>query len=707
MKKKSIKLINRDISWLSFNGRVLDEAKDPTLPLYERLKFLAIYSSNLDEFYKVRVAAYRRSSQDSKALLQQILGIVDQQQKEFGTVFWKELVPQLRMNRIELYQNQRLNISRKEFIEQFFFYQVIPYLHPVLLLRGKVLPFLQDDAIYLAVKLLKKSSLGEEHKKKRKARYAIVNIPTDHLPRFIELPESRGQHCIMFLDDIIRMNLDALFPGYDIDSSYSIKLTRDADLGIDDEFTGDLREKISSSLVKRKTGATARFLYDEKIPASFLDLLVQSLKIPRREMVPGGKYHNFSDLFSFPNPLFPKLEIKALPRLHKNDLESYPSMFEAIEARDWMLHFPYHSYDPVIRFLNEAAINPKVEEIKTTQYRVASDSAVVNALLNAKKNGKQVTVFVELKARFDEYANLQFAKKMSKAGIKIIYSIPGLKVHAKVALVLKKPGKDKADKPKQDAYAFLSTGNFNEKTARIYADHGLFTSNEKITSELKDLFCFLENQDLKPKLTHLLVAQLNIKKEFTRMIDREISHAAAGRAARMILKMNGLDHPKMIGKLYEAGRKGVEIELLVRGICCLVPGKKFSENIKVTRIVDRFLEHARVFVFHNGGNPEIYMASADWMNRNLERRIELGFPVYDEEIKREVLEILDLQLKDNTKARILDSDHNNLPKPTGEGSKFRAQIEIYNFLKNQKGSLHPISNNSTVFDKDRKLIDLD
>jgi polyphosphate kinase len=272
---------------------------------------------------------------------------------------------------------------------------------------------------------------------------------------------------------------------------------------------------------------------------------------------------------------------------------------------------------------------------------------------------------------------------------------------------LKKPGKDKADKPKQDSYAFLSTGNFNEKTARIYADHGLFTSNEKITSELKDLFCFLENQDLKPKLTHLLVAQLNIKKEFTRMIDREISHAAAGRAARMILKMSGLDHPKMIGKLYEAGRKGVEIDLLVRGICCLVPGKKFSENIKVTRIVDRFLEHARVFVFHNGGNPEIYMASADWMNRNLERRIELGFPVYDEEIKREVLEILDLQLKDNTKARILDSDHNNLPKPTGEGSKFRAQIEIYNFLKNQKGSLHPISNNSTVFDKDRKLIDLD
>jgi len=317
-----------------------------------------------------------------------------------------------------------------------------------------------------------------------------------------------------------------------------------------------------------------------------------------------------------------------------------------------------------------------VKEIKTTQYRVASDSAVVNALLNAKNNGKQVTVFVELKARFDEYANLQFAKEMSKAGIKIIYSIPGLKVHAKVALILKKPVKDK-----QEAYAFLSTGNFNEKTARIYADHGLFTSNAKITSELKDLFFFLENQAVKPKLKHLLVAQLNIKKGLIKKIDREISHASAGRKAGMILKMNGLDHPRMINKLYEASREGVEIDLLVRGICCLVPGKKFSENIRVTRIVDRFLEHARIFVFQNDGNPEIYLASADWMNRNLERRIELCFPVYDKEIKNEVLEILDLQLKDNTKARTLDSQLNNLPKSAGEGRKFRAQYEIYNYLK--------------------------
>jgi len=685
--KKSGKFINRDISWLSFNGRVLDEAKDNSLPIYERLKFLAIYSSNLDEFYKVRVASYRRSlsgtaeaaeapGEVTTELLRQILTIVNKQQNEFGSIFWNELVPRLMGNGILLLQNERLSKSRKDFISRYFYQEVIPYLHPVLLLKGKVLPFLQDDVIYLAIKLLKKSGQEEEVKKKRKPRYAIVNIPSDRLQRFIELPETNGQHCIVFLDDIVRMNLDALFPGYEVDSAYSIKISRDADLGIEDEFTGDLAVKINDSLIKRKTGVPSRFLYDNEMPEAFLEFLREALKLSRKDLVPGGKYHNFSDLFSFPNPLSPKLEIKSLPALYNKDLESYATMLQAITVKDRMLHFPYHSYDPVIRFLNEAAMDPKVKEIKTTQYRVASDSAIVNALMNARNNGKKVTVFVELKARFDEYSNLQFARIMKKAGIRIIYSIPGLKVHAKVALVLKK-----TEKKKQEAYAFLSTGNFNEKTARIYADHGLFTADERITKELKDLFIFLERQEVKPKLEHLLVAQLNIKKEFTRMIDREISNAAAGKEAGMILKMNGLDHRKMINKLYEASKKGVKTDILVRGICCLVPGKKYSKNITVTRIVDRFLEHARIFVFHNNGEPELYMASADWMNRNLNRRIELGFPVYDEEIKKEVLEILRLQLEDNTKARILDSEHNNLQKTSAGARKIRAQIETYRYLK--------------------------
>jgi len=685
--KKTGKLINRDISWLSFNGRVLDESNDKSLPLYERLKFLAIYSSNLDEFYKVRVASYRRAiigaeedteetGGEKNKLLKQILNIVDNQQNEFGRIFWKELVPELRENKLLLVQKERLSKSRMDFISDYFYQEVIPYLQPLLLLKGKIQPFLQDDKIYLALKLLKKTAAEEEVRAKRKPRYALVNIPSDRLPRFIELPEINAQYGIIFLDDIIRMNLDALFPGYEVESSYCIKLSRDADLGIDDEFTGDLSVKIDDSLGKRKTGAPSRFLYDNKMPPEFLDFLRLSLKLSRKDLVPGGKYHNFSDLFTFPNPLSPKLEIKALKPLYKKELNSFPSLQEAIAEKDWMLHFPYHSYDPVIRFLNEAAMDPKVKEIKTTQYRVASDSAVVNALLNARNNGKKVTVFVELKARFDEHSNLQFSRIMKKAGIRIIYSIPGLKVHAKIALVLRK-----AVKQKQEAYAFLSTGNFNEKTARIYADHGLFTSDENITNELKDLFIFLENQEARPKLKHILVAQLNIKEEFIRMIDREISHSLAGKESRIILKMNGLDHKKMINKLYEASKKGVKIDILVRGICCLVPGKKYSENITVTRIVDRYLEHARVFVFHNDGDNEMYMASADWMNRNLNRRIELGFPIYDENIKSEVMEILKLQLADNTKARVLDSEHNNLPRSAAGTKKIRAQIETYKLLK--------------------------
>jgi polyphosphate kinase len=686
MKKTTHQYVNRDLSWLSFNGRVLDEACDKSLPLYERLKFLAIYSSNLNEFYKVRVASYRRmlkqsddnsekKHSDPAMILSKILEIVDRQQNNFGRIFWKELVPELKINNIKLVQNRRLSMSHREFIDRFFQEELIPLLQPILLLSDKVSPFLQDGAIYLTINMFEKSSQADTVKNK-KARYAIVNIPTDQLPRFIELPFVKAGHSIIFLDDIIKMNLDTLFPGYIIDSSYSIKLSRDADLEIEDEFSGDLAEKISRSLVKRKTGVPSRFLYDSRIPDPLLKLLQRTFKLSTEDLVPGGRYHNFSDLFSFPNPVSPKLEVKSLPALVKTDLEQHHSLLEAMEEKDWMLHFPYHSYDPVIRFLNEAALDPKVKEIKTTQYRVASDSAVVNALITARNNGKKVTVFVEVKARFDEYANLNFAKIMKKAGIKIIYSIPGLKVHAKVALVLRK-----TTKGRRKEYAFLSTGNFNEKTAKIYADHGLFTSDVRITSELKDIFSYLEKQNRKIDLKHLLVAQFNLKKELTRKIDREIKNAKAGKSARMILKMNGIDNKKMIGKLYKASQAGVKIDLIVRGICCVVPGEPYSENITVTRIIDRYLEHARVFLFHNDGNQELYMASADWMNRNLNRRIELCFPIYDNLIKTEVLDILRLQLQDNTKARHLDKDHNNIPVHSEVKHKVRAQTEIYKLLK--------------------------
>jgi len=686
MDKAAFLYINRDISWLSFNRRVLDEASDKGLPLYERLKFLAIYSSNLDEFYRVRVASYRRmlnlpgKNPDVKGLnpeevLGDILSIVDRQQNDFGRIFWKELVPELRKNHIVLIQNRRLAKVHRDFIHQYFFEVVLPCLQPILLLKGRISPFLRDGAIYLAIKLYRKTS-GSESSKKKRARYAIVNIPTDRLPRFIELPALKERFSIIFMDDLIRMNLEALFPGYTIDSSYSIKLSRDADLDIGDEFSGDLAEKIQKSLVKRDTGIPSRFLYDQSIPGPFLKLLQDTFHLAHEDLVPGGKYHHFSDLFSFPNPVSPKLESKSLPPLVKKDLAQYSSLLEAMENSDWMLHFPYHSYNPVIRFLNEAAIDPKVLEIKTTQYRVAPDSAIVNALINARKNGKKVTVFVEVKARFDEQANLQFAKTMKKAGIRIIYSIPGLKVHAKVALVLRKPSKSR-----KEAYAFLSTGNFNEKTAKIYADHGLLTSEKNITSELKLLFNYLEDQTIKIKLKHLLVAQFNIKEELKKKIDREIKNARDGKSAWMILKMNGIDHLKMIDKLYEASLAGVKIDLLVRGICCAVPGEPFSKNITITRIIDRYLEHARVFVFGNQGTPEIFMASADWMNRNLNSRIELCFPIHDKLIKKEVMDLLHLQLHDNTKARHLDKAHNNLPVHSAEKRKIRAQLESYKLLK--------------------------
>ena len=686
MKKTTHQYMNRDLSWLSFNDRVLDEARDKSLPLYERLKFLAIYSSNLDEFYKVRVASYRRmlkrsgdnseeKHSDPATILSKVLEIVDHQQNNFGRIFWKELVPELKINNINLVQNRRLSMLHRTFIDRFFQEELIPFLQPILLLGDKVSPFLKDGAIYLAIKMFKKSSQADALKNK-KARYAIVNIPTDQLPRFIELPIVKAGHSIIFLDDIIKMNLDTLFPGYIIDSSYSIKLSRDADLKIEDEFSGDLAEKISRSLVKRKTGVPSRFLYDTRIPDPFLKLLRSTFNLSPEDLVPGGRYHNFSDLFSFPNPLLPKLEATSFPALEKKDFEQYHSLLEAMEEKDWMLHFPYHSYDPVIRFLNEAALDPNVKEIKTTQYRVASDSAVVNALITARKNGKKVTVFVEVKARFDEYANLNFAKTMKKAGIKIIYSIPGLKVHAKVALVLRKTAKGR-----KKEYAFLSTGNFNEKTAKIYADHGLFTSDVRITSELKDIFSYLEKQNSKIDLKHLLVAQFNLKKELTWKINREIKNAKAGKSARMILKMNGIDNKKMIGKLYKASQAGVKIDLIVRGICCVIPGEPYSENITVTRIIDRYLEHARVFLFHNDGNQELYMASADWMNRNLNRRIELCFPIYDNLVKNEVMDLLQLQLQDNTKARHLDKDHNNMPVHSEVKHKVRAQTEIYKLLK--------------------------
>ena len=682
--------LNRDLSWLSFNKRVLEEAENQNLPLYERIKFLAIYSSNLDEFYRVRVGTYKRFTElptedksslreNPDAILKNINAEVDRQQVKFGQIFTQDIIPSLKENDIILYRDEELNDEHHQFVKNFFLDNLLPHVQPILLLKKQIQPFLQNNVVYIAIKLLKKRNKKEEEgtPKIRRARYAIIKVPSHRFARFVELPEKEGKHYIMFLDDIIKKRMKVLFPGYKIDSSYSFKLSRDADLLIEDEYSGDLIKLIENSLKNREIGTPSRFLFDENIPKDFLKFLKDSFNLVGNNMVKGARYHNFQDFFGFPNPKQPELERKSTQPMKVRALQVHKSIFKAIGKKDHILHFPYQSYEYVIRFLNEAAIDPKVEEIKATQYRVADNSAFVNALINAALNGKKVTVLVEVKARFDEEANLKSAREMRKAGVTIIDSIPGLKVHAKIALVIRKS--DKKD------YAFLSTGNFNEKTAKIYADHGLFTSDEVIISELKQLFDYLENQTPGYEFKKLMVGKFNLKSGLIALIDQEIENVKNGNKGHIILKMNGLQERNMISKLYEASASGVKIDLIIRGICCLKPNKTYAKNIRIIRIVDQYLEHARAFYFHNNGEDLLYLSSADWMNRNLHRRIECAFPIQDVKIKKEVLDIINIQLKDNVSARILDSKLNNLPIPLKENDKLiQSQVEITKYLNKKE-----------------------
>ncbi|MGD9747822.1 MAG: polyphosphate kinase 1 [Verrucomicrobiales bacterium] len=686
---------DRDLSWLSFNERVLWEARDQSLPLYDRLKFLAIFSSNLDEFFRVRVASIRSLLEldkqarknlgiKAKALLKEIHRTVLAQQAEFGRIYQNEILPELQSRGIYLHNAVLADKNHRAYLQNFFREEVLPFVHPNLLQKGRIIHFLRDKALYLAVRMHPRSKSGE-HKsgpsRDKRICYALVQIPTHYCPRFLELPGNGIRHDLVFLDDVIRTHLQEVLPGYVIKDAYSIKLSRDADLQIEDEFTGDLSEKISQSLAKRRVGAPARFLYDKAMPGSMLKYLKEAFQLSDEDAMEGGRYHNFSDFFDLPNPLAPALQSPAMQRLPHPAFDHDLSMFGPIARQDRLLHFPYQRYDYVLRFLNEAALDPAVEEIKTTQYRVASNSGIVSALIRAARNGKKVTVFVELKARFDEAANLQSAADMKAAGVRVIHSLPGLKVHAKIALIMRR------EEGLSRGYAFLSTGNFNEKTARIYADHGLMTSNQNLTKELEQVFGFLENhQYLPPPFQHLLVAQFNMKSRFLAMIDREIDHAKAGRKSRIIIKINNLEERVMIDKLIEAGRAGVRVDLIIRGICCLRPGiPDLTENIRIRRLVGQHLEHARVFIFHNDGAEEIYLASADWMGRNLNRRVEVGFPVLDPGNKAEIRQVISLQLKDNEKAVRLDANLRNRPivRPPG-APVVNAQKDLYALIAEGK-----------------------
>jgi len=685
---------NRELSWLSFNYRVLEEAMDKSMPVYDRIKFLAIYYANLDEFYRVRVASYRslltlgtnqleKLDYNPELILKDINEEVIKQQDKFEHIFYDEILPDLSKNNIILVQDEKLSKEQDEFLQNYFLQEILPDVLPVLLTKGDVLSFLRDNVIYLAIKLFKKKKKSKAAKLKdgithqKSPKYAIIKIPTDKLPRFVELPKDGDNNYIIFLEDIIRKQLKTLFPGYIVDSSYCIKISRDAELPIEDEFKGNLVEKIRKGLKKRKTGLPARFLYDKRIPTSFLNLLKIAFNLSKNDLIASFKYQNINDLWQFPNPVGSTLETPATPKLHHRELDKAASILKAAKDKEYMLHFPYHSYDYVIRFFNEAAIDPKVEEIKTTQYRLATNSAIVSSLISAALNGKKVTVFVEFKARFDEEANLNFADRMEKAGINVIPSLPGLKVHAKAALVLQRPSvKD----GKRKGIAFLSTGNFNEKTALIYADHGYFTSNDEIIEEVNQLFNYLEDPSLEISFNHFLVPKFNLKQAFKSKIEREIEHAKAGKKAYLLFKMNSLEDRKMIDRLYEASIAGVKIDLIIRGICSIVTNKPYSKNIKVIRIVDKYLEHARLFVFYNNGQNEMYISSADLMKRNLNRRVELMVPIYNEKIKNEILDILQIQLSDNTKARILGNNICDWRLPDKNGKNIRAQEEIYKYL---------------------------
>src|SRR5690554_1676354 len=693
MKNHQYSYFKRDISWLSFNYRVLLEAKDERLPVYERIKFLSIYSSNLEEFYKIRVSGYHSSLLESierdesveEALktIVQINNEVTAQEKEYHNIFNNMILPELKRNSIVLYQTDNVKAFHKSYVEKYFNEEVFPYLQPMIIQKDDIHSFIQDGRIYQTISLLKKKKKIEDTPDNYS--YAIMKIPFTKIPRFIELPSYNGNHYIMFIDDVIKANMASVFPGYHIVDCFSIKISRDADFSLEEEDQKDIAEEILKKVRKRKIGAVTRFQYDKEMPDYFLKYLCEAYEIEDEELLPSWRYLNLADLASLPNPVGESLKQQLPQPLRVPELESNSSVLRVLRKQDVLLHFPYQSFDYLLRFLLQAAFDPKVLEIKVTQYRVAENSAVINSLISAAKNGKKVTVFVELKARFDEENNYLSSELMQQAGVKIIYSLPGLKVHAKLAYVRKRSNDPEAP---LKGYAYLGTGNFNEKTARIYSDKGLLTSNREIIKDIDEVFRVLEGRPHMHDFKHLLVTQFNMLSEIHRMIEREIENVKKGGIGYIILKMNSLEDKGVIRALYRASEAGVKIDLIIRGICCLIPNQPYSKNITVTRIVDAYLEHSRVWYFFNGGEENIYLASADWMQRNLHRRIEIAFPIYTEHLKRQIIDILKIQLADNQSAVWLDENLQNVFKRDQireETPKIRAQLATYEYLQKITG----------------------
>lgn len=685
--------VDRELSWLAFNHRVLQEAADGSVPLFERIRFLAIYSSNLDEFFRVRVASLRsllrlgkksrkQLAVDPEEQLRRIQKTVSDQQETVGRIYREEILPELERTGIAILREDRLNDDQRRFLSGWFEENILPIVSAAFIREGFGGPFLHNRRLYLVVRLRPRLTRKPWTDEEEPAAHdepelplAIVEIPSVELPRFVTLPSDDGTHSVIALDDVMRFSMGRIFPGFDPVDSWSVKLTRDAELYIDDEFSGDLLKKIRKGLHRRETGVPSRFLYDRTMPPEVLRSVRKALDLRDEDLFPGWRYHNFSDLFGFPFPDKPDLFYEPLPPLPHPALDTADDLFDEIAKVDRVLHFPYHSYAPVLRFLDQAADDPDVESIAITLYRVASNSAVARTLIRAVRNGKTVTAFVEVKARFDEESNIYWAGEMEQAGVRVLYSFPGLKVHSKLCLV------ERREPEGLRRYAYLSTGNFNEKTATVYCDHSLLTVDRRITDEMDRVFGFLCGRLEAPRFEHLLVAPFTLRSRLTEMIHREIDHAAGGRPASILLKLNALEDLEMVEKLYEASAAGVRVRLIVRGICCLKPGVPgLSENIEAISIVDRFLEHGRIYVFHNDGDEEWFVASADWMTRNLNRRVEVAFPIFDPSIREELRAFLDLQWNDNVKARILDAEMSNRYRPRDDAHPVRAQADGYRMV---------------------------
>ena len=676
---------------MGFNHRVLQEAADHSVPLLERIKFLAIFSSNMDEFFRVRypvIALYSQLKEKTlnkitpsveKKLSEKVQQIVSQQLEEFGNIIHSQLLPELEANRILLYYNRPVPNKYKSQIRELFFSRVLAFIQPVFIEESfQKIFFPANNKIYLFV-LLKKEG-------KDSLSHAIINIPADKLPRFFKLESDSDEQHIVFLDDIIRENLGCIFTGFSIHSCYSFKITRDSELYLDEEggIRKDILKEMEKQLAKRDLGSPTRFLYEKGMPSSLQKFLAGSMGLKHDELYEGGRYHNLRDLSSFPVSR-KELEYPPLQQLKPIGLEYCGDIFRQIEEKDLLLHFPYESYNPVLAFFNQAAIDPDVQSISVTLYRVASESHIVNALISAAKNKKRVQVFVELKARFDEANNIKWSKEMVKAGVKIIYSIPLIKVHSKIALITKKTNKG------IQGYGYVGTGNFNETTARFYTDHALFTAREEVIKDLQHLLTILEKEkrpqkDAINEFNHLLVSQYNMVPAFENEIMKQIKKVKKGQDALIRIKLNNLEDIYMIDLLYKAGKAGVKIQLLVRGICCIAPGKEgLSERIEVKRIVDQFLEHSRIFIFGVGDERSIYMGSADWMTRNLQHRIEVCIPVPDRVLKDDLTNYFDIQWNDTAKAVSLDEELNQVRlNNLSDHDQESPQQKIYGYLKNRK-----------------------